>query len=142
MGERGGGSHAWRTERRGTRQDHRAARAAVRRARPESRGLLSSQRQGPGDRGDGHRHLLGGVAGERHALRGRPGPPDDRAGRGGRVDRGGARPRDGAGGLSFRGAVCYQTASAPLARLNRVAILYEHETDRDDNVVTTYWEWQ
>ena len=45
------------------------------------------------------------------------------------------------GGLSFRGAVYYQTTSERLARLNRIAILYEHETDRDDNVVTTYWEW-
>jgi hypothetical protein len=46
------------------------------------------------------------------------------------------------GGVSFRGAVYYQTASESLARLNGVAIVYEHESDRDDNLTTRYWEWK
>ena len=46
------------------------------------------------------------------------------------------------GGFSFRGAVYYETTSEQLASLNSVAIVYEHETDRDDNVVTRYWEWR
>ncbi len=45
------------------------------------------------------------------------------------------------GGVSFRGAVYYETTSAKLARLNGVAVVYEHETGRDDSVMTKYWEW-
>jgi hypothetical protein len=46
------------------------------------------------------------------------------------------------GGVRFRGAVYYQTTSEKLARLNTVAIVYEHETDRDDNLTTRFWEWK
>lgn len=46
------------------------------------------------------------------------------------------------GGLSWRGAVYYETASQKLARLNGAAIVYEHETDANDNCVTKFWEWK
>lgn len=46
------------------------------------------------------------------------------------------------GGVSFRGAVYYQTSAEKFARLNGVAIIYEHDTDRDGGVVTKYWEWK
>jgi hypothetical protein len=46
------------------------------------------------------------------------------------------------GGVSFRGAVYYQTTSERLQRLNGVAIVYEHDSDGDGNIVTRYWEWQ
>jgi len=46
------------------------------------------------------------------------------------------------GGVSFRGAVYYQTSAEKFARLNGVAIIYEHDSDRDGGVVTKYWEWK
>jgi hypothetical protein len=46
------------------------------------------------------------------------------------------------GGVSFRGAVYYQTSAEKFARLNGVAIIYEHDTDRDGGVATKYWEWK
>jgi hypothetical protein len=46
------------------------------------------------------------------------------------------------GGVSFRGSVFCQTTSERLSRLNGVAVLFEHESDRDGNVVTQYWEWK
>jgi hypothetical protein len=46
------------------------------------------------------------------------------------------------GGVSFRGAVYYQTTSEKLKRLNGIAIVFEHDSDRDGNVVTQYWEWK
>jgi hypothetical protein len=46
------------------------------------------------------------------------------------------------GGVSFRGAVYYETASPKLARLNGMAVIYEHETDASDNCSTKYWEWK
>jgi hypothetical protein len=46
------------------------------------------------------------------------------------------------GGVSFRGAIYYQTSSERLGRLNSVAAVFEHESDRDDNVTTRYWEWK
>jgi hypothetical protein len=48
----------------------------------------------------------------------------------------------GQGSVSFRGAVYYQTTSERLARLNGVAILFEHETDGEGNVTTRLWEWK
>jgi hypothetical protein len=48
----------------------------------------------------------------------------------------------GRGGVSFRGAVYYQTTSEKLARVNGIAILFEHETDGDGNVSTRHWEWK
>ena len=47
-----------------------------------------------------------------------------------------------AGGVSFRGAVYYETASQKLVRLNGMAVIYEHETDASDNCSTKYWEWK
>ena len=46
------------------------------------------------------------------------------------------------GGVSFRGAVYYQTTSEKLGRLNGIAAVYEHDTSPDDSVVTRYWEWK
>jgi hypothetical protein len=46
------------------------------------------------------------------------------------------------GGASFRGAVYYQTTAERFAPLNGVAIVYEHESDRDGGVATKYWEWK
>jgi hypothetical protein len=48
----------------------------------------------------------------------------------------------GKGGVKFRGAVYYQTTSERFARLNGVAIVYEHEADGDGNVTSRYWEWK
>jgi hypothetical protein len=46
------------------------------------------------------------------------------------------------GGISFRGSVYYQTSAEKFARLNGVAIIYEHDSDRDGGVATKYWEWK
>ena len=46
------------------------------------------------------------------------------------------------GGVSFRGAIYYETASQKLARLNGMAVVYEHETDASDNASSKYWEWK
>ena len=46
------------------------------------------------------------------------------------------------GGVSYRGAVYYQTASPKLARLNGIAVVYEYETDADDNTTAKGWEWK
>ncbi|MBI1955146.1 MAG: hypothetical protein HYS38_02020 [Acidobacteria bacterium] len=46
------------------------------------------------------------------------------------------------GGMSWRGAVYYETASPKLARLNGAAVVFEHETDANDNVTTKLWEWK
>ena len=46
-------------------------------------------------------------------------------------------------GVSFRGAIFYQTTSQKLARLNDVATLFEYE-EGEDGVTTqgTLWEWK
>ena len=46
------------------------------------------------------------------------------------------------GGVSFRGAVYYETASQKLGRFNGMAVVYEHETDASDNCSTKFWEWK
>ena len=46
------------------------------------------------------------------------------------------------GGVSFRGAVYYETSSPKLARFNGMAVVYEHETDASDNCTTKSWEWK
>ena len=46
------------------------------------------------------------------------------------------------GGVSYRGAVYFRSASGNFARLNGMAVVYEHETDANDNVSTKYWEWK
>ena len=45
-------------------------------------------------------------------------------------------------GISFRGAVYYETASPKLARFNGMAVVFEHESDANDNTSTKYWEWK
>src|SRR5437764_11707969 len=40
------------------------------------------------------------------------------------------------GGVSFRGAIYYQTASESLGRLNGVAVLFEHEADPAGKITT------
>jgi hypothetical protein len=46
------------------------------------------------------------------------------------------------GGVSFRGTVYYQTTAERFAQLNGVAVVYEHEADRDGGVTNKYWEWK
>jgi len=46
------------------------------------------------------------------------------------------------GGLSWRGCIYYTTASQKLARLNGVALVFEHETDANDNITSKLWEWK
>ncbi len=46
------------------------------------------------------------------------------------------------GGMKWRGAVYYETASQKLARLNGMAVVFEHDTDANDNLTTKYWEWK
>lgn len=44
--------------------------------------------------------------------------------------------------VSFRGAVYFQTSSAKLARLNSVAVVFEHEVDENGNSHAKFWEWK
>ena len=44
--------------------------------------------------------------------------------------------------VSWRGAVYYQTASETFARLNSVAVVYEHDVDENGNLHTQIWEWK
>ena len=44
--------------------------------------------------------------------------------------------------VSFRGAVYFQTMPQQLARLTRVAVLYEWEIDANGNTQTPFWEWK
>ncbi|MSQ15390.1 MAG: hypothetical protein EXR50_05960 [Dehalococcoidia bacterium] len=46
------------------------------------------------------------------------------------------------GGISFRGAVYYQSSSPAWARLNTVAAVYEHEIDASGNASNQIWEWK
>ena len=46
------------------------------------------------------------------------------------------------GAVSYRGAVYYSTASAALARLNKVAAVFEFEVDAEGNTHTKLWEWK
>jgi hypothetical protein len=48
----------------------------------------------------------------------------------------------GQGGASFRGVIYYQTTSEKFARLNGVAVVFEHEADGDGNVTNRLWEWK
>ena len=45
-------------------------------------------------------------------------------------------------GVSWRGAVYYQSASPKLARLNGIAVVFEHESDAAGNATTKLWEWK
>jgi len=44
-------------------------------------------------------------------------------------------------GVAWRGAVYYYSASAKLSRLNRVAAVFEYETDENGNTTGKVWEW-
>src|SRR2546425_1232518 len=46
------------------------------------------------------------------------------------------------GGVSFRGAVYYQTTAERFARLNGVAVVFEHEAGGDGGVSNKLWEWK
>jgi hypothetical protein len=46
------------------------------------------------------------------------------------------------GGVSFRGAVYYQSSSPKWSRLNSVAAIFEHEVDAEGNVHSELWEWK
>ena len=46
------------------------------------------------------------------------------------------------GGISFRGAVYYQSSSPAWARLNRISVVYEHEVDANGNAHNQGWEWK
>lgn len=47
-----------------------------------------------------------------------------------------------AGGISFRGAVYYQSAAPAWARLNGLAVVYEHEVDAKGEIHNQLWEWK
>jgi len=46
------------------------------------------------------------------------------------------------GGVSYRGAIHYMTATGKLARLLGTVGVFEHSTDASDNVVSKVWEWK
>jgi hypothetical protein len=46
------------------------------------------------------------------------------------------------GAVSYRGAIYYSTASPKLARLNRIAVVFEYEVDANGNTHTKSWEWK
>jgi hypothetical protein len=46
------------------------------------------------------------------------------------------------GAVSYRGAVYYSTASAKLARLNTVAVVFEFNVEADGSIRTKGWEWK
>ena len=46
------------------------------------------------------------------------------------------------GGTSFRGSICYNTASPQLAALNTHAVVFEFEQDMEGNSHSKLWEWK
>jgi hypothetical protein len=46
------------------------------------------------------------------------------------------------GGMSYRGAVYFLSASGSLARLNSTVGVYEFDTDANQNVRSRLWEWK
>ena len=46
------------------------------------------------------------------------------------------------GGVTYRGAVYYQTSSAKWSRLNSVAAIFEYEVDAQGNSRSQSWEWK
>lgn len=46
------------------------------------------------------------------------------------------------GGVNFRGAVYYTTATAKWLRLNSVASVYEHNVDGKGKAKSDLWEWK
>jgi hypothetical protein len=46
------------------------------------------------------------------------------------------------GSVSYRGAIYYQSASAPWLRLNAVASVFEYEVDAQGRTRSENWEWK
>ena len=46
------------------------------------------------------------------------------------------------GGVTFRGAVYYHSASPRWSKLNTVAAVYEYEVDAQGNAKSHLWEWK
>jgi hypothetical protein len=46
------------------------------------------------------------------------------------------------GAVTYRGALCYTTASKKLAKLNAIAGVFEFEVDSDGNTHSNIWEWK
>jgi hypothetical protein len=46
------------------------------------------------------------------------------------------------GAISYRGSLYFSTASAKLARLNTIAVVFEYEVDANGNTKTKGWEWK
>ena len=46
------------------------------------------------------------------------------------------------GGVTYRGAVYYQTSSTKWSRLNSVAAIFEYEVDAQGNSRSQSWEWK
>ena len=55
---------------------------------------------------------------------------------------GAGKPTGKGSGARWRGAVFCHTSSPNLARLNGIAVVFEHETDENGNVHTKLWEWK
>lgn len=45
------------------------------------------------------------------------------------------------GGVAYRGAIYYSSASEPWARLNRVAGVYEFDVDAEGGTTGVIWDW-
>ena len=46
------------------------------------------------------------------------------------------------GGVSYRGAIHFQSATGKLAKLAGTVGVFEHSTDSNDNVASKVWEWK
>lgn len=46
------------------------------------------------------------------------------------------------GVVSYRGALYYETASAKLAKLNGIAVLFEYQIDESGKSEGHFWEWK
>lgn len=46
------------------------------------------------------------------------------------------------GGVSYRGAIYYQTNSERLARLNGIAVVFEYESDESGKTAAKSYEWK
>src|SRR6516225_130904 len=49
---------------------------------------------------------------------------------------------DTGGGVSYRGAIHFVTATGKLANLACMVGVFEHSTDSNDNVTSKLWEWK
>ncbi|WMX44377.1 hypothetical protein [Streptomyces roseicoloratus] len=45
------------------------------------------------------------------------------------------------GGISYRGAIFFESASADFSRLNGTAAVFEYEEDKDGKNTAKVWEW-